>query len=201
MSNLIYPDLPGLKPTVIRTPVWKNEPFEAWNGAETVVGRWQFPRWRYKLSYEVLRSNPATPERAQLMAFFNRHRGMGESFLYVDEEDNAVTDQAFGTTDGSTRTFQLTRAIDSWIEPVWAVVGTPVIKRAGATLAAGSDYTLGSMGQIVLASAGSAGQALTWSGGYAMRVRFAKDEMDFERFLQGLHAVGSVELYSKVFFE
>lgn len=199
MSDLIYPVLPGLKPTVRVQPEWKSEIIEAWSGAETVIGRRQFPRWRYTLSYEVLRSDAALSERAQLMAFFNRHRGAGESFLFVDEEDNAVVDQNFGTTDGSTKTFQLVRTIDDWIEPVWAVVGNPVIKRGATTLAVGVDYTLGSLGQVVLTSAGSPGQALTWTGSYAMRVRFERDELQFDRFLQGLWQVATVDLISKVF--
>lgn len=199
MSNFFYPTLPGLKPTIRRRPEWKNEIIEAWSGDETVIARRQFPRWIYSLSYEVLSSAPANNERARLMAFFNRHRGAGESFLFVDEEDNAVVDQAIGTTDGSTRTWQLVRTIDDWIEPVWATVGTPIIKRAGVALQAGVGYTLGSMGQIVLASAGNAGDALTWTGSYAMRVRFSRDDLEFERFLQGLWSVGQVELISKVY--
>lgn len=198
MSDLIYPSLPGLKPTVRRRPEWKSDIIEAWSGEETVIGRRQFPRWVYTLSYEVLHSNAALPERAQLMGFFNRHRGSGESFLFVDEEDNAVTDQAFGMTDGVTTTYQLTRTLYDWAEPVWAVTGTPVIKRDGVTLTAGVDYTLGSLGQIVLSAAGSGGQVLTWTGSYAMRVRFARDDLEFERFLQGLWQVGSVGLISKV---
>jgi uncharacterized protein (TIGR02217 family) len=199
MSTLVYPSLPGLKPTMRRRPEWKSEIIEAWSGEETVIGRRQYPRWRYTLSYEVLSSTAALPERAQLMAFFNRHYGPGESFLLVDEEDNAVTDQTFGVTDGVTTTYQLVRTIYDWVEPVWAPTGTPVIKRAGVTLTAGVDYTIGSMGQIVLAAAGSADQALTWTGSYAMRVRFVRDELDFERFLQGLWQVGSVEMLSKVY--
>lgn len=199
MSDLIYPVLPGLAPKVGRKPVWKSDIHEAWSGEETVISRRQFPRWTYTLTYEVLRSDAALPERAQLMAFFNRHRGSGESFLFVDEEDNAVVDQNFGTTDGSTTTFQLVRMIDSWIEPVWAVTGTPVIKRGSATLVAGTDYTIGSLGQVVMSIAGVSGLALTWTGSYAMRARFANDEMGFERFLRGLWQVGSVELISKVY--
>lgn len=199
MSNLIYPSLPGLKPTMRRRPEWKNEIIEAWSGDETVIARRQFPRWIYNLSYEVIRSDLALPERAQLMAFFNRHRGAGESFLFVDEEDNAVVDQFVATTDGATKTFQLVRQIGDWVEPVWAVTGTPVIRRAGAVLTAGVDYSIGSMGQLVLTAAGVSGQSLSWTGSYAMRVRFGKDDLEFERFLQGLWSVGSVELVSKVY--
>lgn len=199
MSNLIYPDLPGLKPEVTCAPEWKSEVIEAWSGEETVIGRRAFPRWRYTLSYEVLCSQPENQERAKLLAFFNRHRGMGESFLFIDEEDNAVADQRFGTTDGTTTTFQLTRTIDDWIEPVWAVVGAPLIKRGGVALTVGADYTLGSMGQVVLASGWIAGAALTWTGSYAMRVRFDKDTLGFERFLKGLWKTGTIDLLSKVY--
>lgn len=199
MSDLVYPTLPGLMPKFLRKPAWKSDIHEAWSGEETVISRRQFPRWHYTLSYEVLRSDAALPERAQLMAFFNRHRGSGESFLYVDEEDNAVVDQNFGTTDGTTTTFHLVRTIDTWIEPVWAVTGTPVIKRGGTTLVAGTDYTIGSMGQVVMTIAGVSGLALTWTGSYAMRVRFTNDDLGFERFLRGLWQVGSVDLISKVY--
>lgn len=199
MSNDVYPALPGLKPLVRRRPEWKTSLKEALNGQETGIARRNWPRWIYTLSYEVLRSEAALPERAQLMAFFNSHRGAFDDFLYQDEEDHAVTDQLFGTTDGSATAFQLMRALDDWLEPVWAPAAGAVIKRAGSTLSAGSDYTLGATGQIVLAAPGSAGQALTWTGGYYMRVRFMRDALDFERFLHGLWQVGTVELYSRVY--
>lgn len=203
MSNLFYPSFPGLKPTVRVRPEWKNEVIEAWSGAETVLGRRPYPRYVITLGYEVLRSDPALPERRQLLAFFNFHRAAGESFLFVDEEDNAVTDEPFGTTDGVTTVWQLTRSLSfgagSYQEPVWAPTGNPVIKRGATTLIVGTDYTLGDTGQVVLTAAGTAGQALSWTGSYAMRVRFADDALDFERFLEGLWQVGTVKLISKVY--
>lgn len=199
MTNLVYPTLPGLTPKVMRQPEWKTDVKEAWNGRETAICRRPFPRWRYTLNYEVLRSYGALQERAQLMGFFNLHRGQFDSFLYVDEEDNAVQDQPFGTTDGITKAFQLCRKIDSWVEPVWAPTGTPAIKRGATPLAAGIDYLIGSTGIVTLTNAGAAGDTLTWTGSYAMRVRFANDLVAFEQFLTGFWQVGSVVLLSKVF--
>lgn len=199
MSNDVYPALPGIKPTVKRVPEWRTRITEAVNGQETRVAQRAWPRWRYTLSYEVLRSDAAAAERAQLMAFFNKHRGAFESFLYADEEDNAVTNQQFGTTDGSATLFQLVRPIDTWLEPVWAPAAGAVIKRAGNTLVLNTDYTIGSTGLVTLTAAGAAGQALAWTGSYYMRVRFGKDSVDFERFLQGLWQAGSIELLSEVF--
>lgn len=199
MTNLVYPTLPGLTPKIMRQPEWKTDVIEAWNGRETAIGRRSFPRWRYTLSYEVLRSYGAVQERAQLMGFFNMHRGQFDSFLYVDEEDNAVMDQPFGTTDGITKSFQLCRSIDSWVEPVWAPTGAPTIKRGSTTLTAGLDYSIGPTGIVTLTNAGVGGDSLTWTGSYAMRVRFASDVIGFEKFLQGFWQVGSIVLLSKVF--
>lgn len=200
MSNDVYPSFAGLKPEVDRNPEWNTTVKEAVNGQETCVALRAWPRWRYTLTYEVLRSQySAFTERAQLMGFFNKHRAQFDDFLYLDEEDNAVAGQAFGVTDGVATLFQLARPIDTWIEPVWAPAAAPAIKRGDTLLVAGTDYTLGSTGQVQLASAGSSGQTLTWTGGYYMRVRFAKDTANFKRFMKGLWQTGSIELLSKVY--
>jgi hypothetical protein len=52
---------------------------------------------------------------------------------------------------------------------------------------------------VTLTNAGVGGDALTWTGSYAMRVRFASDVISFEQFLRGFWQVGSVVLLSKVF--
>ena len=39
-----------------------------------------------------------------------------------------------------------------------------------------------------------AGAALTWSGQFYKRVRFERDETEFEEFLQDLHSAKRVEL-------
>lgn len=203
MSDFIYPILPGLEPLVHVKPEWDSTVIAALGGQETVIGNRQYPRYVISLGYEFLRSTEALPERRQLMAFFNFHRGRGESFLFVDDEDNAVTAEQFGTTDGTSCIWQLTRTMSfgagSFQEPVWAPLIITSLTRGSTTLTAGTDYTLGTGGRITLTSAGSAGQALTWSGTYALRVRFQEDTLDFERFLQGLWQVGSVQLYSKVY--
>jgi uncharacterized protein (TIGR02217 family) len=203
MSDHLYPSFPGIKPVVRVMPEWDNAVIPALGGQETIIGHRQYPRYLYTLSYEVLRSTEALPERRQLLAFFNYHRGRGESFLFTDPEDHAVTNERFGTTDGATSLWQLTRTLSfgagSVQEPVWAPIAITSLKRGSTPLVAGTDYTLGSAGRITLTSAGSAGQDLTWSGTYAMRVRFQKDSLDFEKFLRGLWSIGSVQLYSKVY--
>ena len=49
-------------------------------------------------------------------------------------------------------------------------------------------------GRITFVSAPAVGAALTWSGQFYKRVRFARDETEFEEFLQDLWSAKKVEL-------
>lgn len=196
MSNLVLPQYDGLSPVIKRRPVWDTRIDEAWNGQETAVSRRAWPRWRYTVSYDVLRAEFG--ELEALLGFYNAHRGRGDDFLVVDPDYNAVSNQAFGIGDGVTTTFQLVRALDGWLEPVWAPIAAGIaIKKNGVTQ--GSGYTLGSYGAVQFSTAPAVGVSLSWSGSYHMRCRFERDDQEFERFLQGLSKTGSVDLISKVF--
>lgn len=201
MSNLVFPNLPGINIAVTRRPEWMTEVKEALNGQETAIAQRAWPRWHYTLQFEVLRSMQGQTERQQLEAFFNKHRGRADDFLFVDIEDSAVVDQAFGTGNGSATLFQLARPIGDWLEPVWAPFTSPapVIKINGATQTVTTHYTIGTRGQVQFTTAPANGALLTWTGSYYMRVRFADDALELERFLQGLWKSAKVELISKVF--
>ena len=198
MSNLVFPDYPGITIDIERTPEWSTLVKEAWSGVETRIGQRPWPRWRYALKIDVLRATDG--EIAGLEAFFNRHAGMFESFLFRDPENHTVTDQPFGAADGAATLFQLARAVGDWIEPVWAPATSPapIIKLAGVPLVPVADYTLGTTGQVQLTFAPPAGQ-LTWSGGYYLRCRFDSDKLSLQRILRGLWKAGKIELISEVF--
>jgi len=120
MSTAILPSLIGLGFDVVRTPVWDTTVQQAISGKETRIARQTYPRWQWELTYNVLRSGAAYGELQQLAGFFNLRQGMFDTFLYADADDNAVTVQAIGTGDGSTKTFQLIRTFGGFIEPVLA---------------------------------------------------------------------------------
>ena len=200
VSNSIFPlSLPGLDIVIKRSSEWKTQAKEAWNGQETTIAQRNWPRWNYEVSFNLLRSNIALAELQQLEAFFNSMRGAYDDFLLVDPEYSSVTDQAFGTGDGSTKIFQLNRAIGTWLEPVWAVSNspTPVLKSNGPVI--GSGYTIGSTGLVTFTAAPAAAAALTWTGNYYMRCRFVDDSMSLERFLSKMWKSDSIHLISKVF--
>lgn len=198
MSNLVFPDYPGITIDIQRQPEWHTMTKEALSGVETTVSYRPWPRWRYTLKIDVLRASEA--EIAGLEGFFNRHAGAFEDFLFLDPENSSVADQPFGICDGTTTVFQLSRAVGDWVEPVWApaLSPAPVLKRNGVALTPITDYSHGSNGLVQLNTAFASGQ-LTWSGNYYMRVRFTDDKLSLQRILLGLWKVGKVELISKVY--
>ena len=133
MSNAVYPSFPGIRPVVSRIPV--APPVQV----RTTPSQREFrardatlPRYRYSVSYEVLRSSAAYPELQALVGFFNARGGRFDSFLFDDDADNATVDQAFGVGDGSTTAWQAVRAFGGFVEPVDAFKGTPLIMADGA---------------------------------------------------------------------
>jgi len=117
MSNLIFPALPGVSIEVSKTPLWKSTVHESVSGCQVSASAMTYPRWRYKLRYEFLRSG-AQAELQQLVGFFNRHRGRADTWLYFDDEDCIATAQQFGVGDGVTTDFYLVRDFGGFIEPV-----------------------------------------------------------------------------------
>lgn len=198
MSDLVFPEFDGITIDISRQAEWNTVVKEAWSGVETRIGQRAWPRWRYALKIDVLRA--ADGEVAALEAFFNRHAGMVESFLFRDPENFSVSNQPFGVCDGAATLFQLSRPVGTWFEPVWAPASSPapVIKRNGVTLVPVADYVLGTRGQVQLTSAPPSG-TLTWSGNYYLRVRFGEDKLQLQRILLGLWKAGKVELISEVF--
>lgn len=214
MSNLVFPShLPGIKIEMSRAPVWKTTVHESVSGCETAIGAMTYPRWRYKLEFEVLRAG-AEAELQQLVGFFNRHGGRADSWLYLDDEDHTAVDQQFGVGDGVTTTFYLYREFGGFLEPVTdvktidylTVAGSPVYQSVAdypggsltldfltGTAAVAVTYTYAGMGRVQFSTPPAAGAPLRWSGEFYRRCRFNNDIMDTERFLYHLWKSRSIE--------
>ena len=93
---------------------------QAISGKETRIAKQTYPRWKWELTYNVLRSGASYGELQQLAGFFNARQGMFDTFLYQDADDSAVTGQTIATGDGATTAFQLIRTFGSFLEPVLA---------------------------------------------------------------------------------
>lgn len=192
MSDAVFPSLPGLKWNIKRAPIWNTLLEQSVSGKEISVDLMTFPLRRYRLSYEVLRAG-AEAELETLEGFFNLRHGRHDTWLYNDQDDYTVTDQAFGTGDGSTTVFYLARTRGGFTDPVQSLNAVPTIKVAGVTKTAGIDYTIGALGAVTFAVPPANGAALTWSGTYYWRCRFLRDETEFDQFLKDLWQLASIE--------
>lgn len=190
MSDAVFPTLPGLSWSVLKTPQWQTKIQPAVSGRELRAAYRSTPLYKITLSYEVLREGSAFMELQTLFAFFNARQGSFDNFLYSDPTDNAVTAQGFGTGDGATTAFQLQRSYGGNTEPVMNINGAPSIYINGSLTSA---YTI-SNGMVTFTVAPAAAAFLTWTGGYYYRCRFAADEQEFENFMYKLWLVKKLEM-------
>ncbi len=191
----IFPILPGQTFPVTKSPVWSTQVATAGSGRERRRKQWSYPKWRFKITHDVLRDGASFGELQRLWAFFNAKAGQYGEFSYFDAADCTVADQQFGTGDGITTSFQLMRTISAgsmtFSEPVRSIAGLPVIKINGT---ATSAFTLGANGQIIFASPPGAGATLSWSGQFMFLVRFEQDELEAEQMMQSLWSQGGLTL-------
>jgi uncharacterized protein (TIGR02217 family) len=191
----IFPILPGLSFPVTKTPIWSTQVATANSGRERRRKQWSYPKWRFKISHDVLRDAASFGELQRLWAFFNAKAGQYAEFSYFDAADNNAADQPFGTGDGVTTSFQLSRTIGTgamaFTEPVRSVAGLPTIKIDGSATGA---FALDANGLVTFASAPTAGAALTWSGQFMFLVRFEQDELEAEQMMQSLWSQGGLTL-------
>lgn len=199
MGNAVFPILPGLRADRSAEPRFATRIQRSVSGAEARASMQAYPLVQFSLGYDVLRHGADIDLRA-LKGFFLARRGSFDSFLFTDEIDNTVTNQAIGTGDGATTQFQLVRtwgydANSQITEPVMNVNAITNIKVAGTVTAA---YTINSTGMLTFTTAPAAAQAITWTGTYYYRARFASDNLAFDRFLQDLYATKKVEIIASL---
>jgi len=183
----VFPTLIGQSFLVAKTPTWATKIATASSGRERRRKAWSYPRWQFKVSYEVLRDLPATPDLERLAAFFLLHGGQYQEFFFFDPGDNTVAAQRFGIGDGVTTKFQLIRSMAfgsaTFSEPVGGVLGTPTVFADAAPVA---SFTVGPRGSITFASAPAAGKVLTWTGRFMFVCRFDDDALEFNQMMQSL---------------
>lgn len=183
-----YPVLPFLTGQTIdmsKSPVWNTKVVQAASGKERRTALRPWPLWQFVLKYEVIRHRASLDEVATFFEFFNTMQGKYLPFLYVDPTDNAVTTQSFGTGDGTTTTFQLSRAVNSWVEPVYGVYA-PTIYVNGVAKTLTTDYTLPGNGKVTFVAAPANGAVLTWTGNFYYLCRFDQDDLPLVQIMSQL---------------
>ena len=87
MSNLVFPNLPGMDIAIKRTPVYATKIQTASSGKELRASFQSTPRYRYALPLNFLRQavlNATNDEVDQLLTFFGAQKGRWDSFWLPD---------------------------------------------------------------------------------------------------------------------
>jgi hypothetical protein len=109
MSSYLLPVLPGQAMEVEREEIYSNKVFTALSGRETRTIWQTYPRYRFNVRWNFLRSQQS--ELQNLVAMLSMHRGAADSFLLSAPDDNAVVAHGFAVGDGATTTHQLQHTI------------------------------------------------------------------------------------------
>lgn len=193
MSNAVYPVLPGRKPGSSKTPSFATTVKRSASGRRSAIGSRFYPVYRFRITYDWLRASNPYQDQQTLLGFFLARRGRLDDFLYEDRDDHVVsTPQTLGVGDGSNKSFQLVRAFNGFVEPVYGVKTVTQVRVNSSTTAA---YTVDSYGMLTLTTAPAAGQVVDWTGEFYFRVAFTHDEAELEEFLRTLWR-GQVEFES-----
>ena len=191
MSQLVFPTLPGLEWNITRQPIWSTTKRQSVSGRQFRLANYSFPRYKYTMSFSVLRQYGAFTEFTQLVSLFNNVGGDFDSFLWTDPDDNAVTGAGFGVGNGTTTVFQLVRTYAGFVEPVYGLNGSPQIYVGGVLKTVGTDYTISNTGLVTFTVAPST--ALTWTGSFYKRCVFSQSTLEFNKFMNNLWELKKVE--------
>jgi hypothetical protein len=118
----VFPTLAGQGWSVHKRPSFSTTVADHASGREVRRAKWLNPRWSFELTFEGLDSTDGTygslgaSSLQTLMGFFMQVQGSANPFLYFDPSDYQVSGQVFGTGDGATRSFQLSRALGGGTE-------------------------------------------------------------------------------------
>jgi len=155
----VFPTFAGRGWGIKKRPITRTLIQQADSGAEYRTQRYQYPLYEFDIEIPYL----TQADSDMLIGFYNQQGGPFQPFYFSADNDNSVSNHAFGTGDGTTTHFQLTKANGSyWSEPIAGVQGTPTIyvngtfivqsvsnpiaptlaQTAGGSLAATSYYVL-----------------------------------------------------------
>ena len=178
------------------------------------VAWWTYPRYKYTLEFEFLRTYGSFDELDTLLAMLQRHMGKWDSFLITDPEDNAVSAMPFGKGTGALATFQLQRsrvasaslpaaasraywpAAGDGYEPIFDANSAPAIYIDGTLKTLTTHYTISATGLVTFVTAPALNSILTWTGTFYRRVRMDDEGMSHTRFVANFWESKTIKLIS-----
>ncbi|EXA67164.1 hypothetical protein J504_1124 [Acinetobacter baumannii 348935] len=205
MSDVLFPELPGLEWDLSKKPIFNTKIMTSVNGRELRASYQAVPKYEISLSFAFLRENKGKNELQQLESFFLERRGAFDSFLFKMPEDCEF--KCTFTGDGETTSFQLHKKManleipvshtaefvsedplmwsDDLDQPMW----TDLEAKMWVT-----QYEITKNGLLNLPIPLAAGDTLQVDGIFYYRCRFADDEQQFTNFMHKLWNAKRVDL-------
>lgn len=117
----------------------------------------------------------------------------GSATLYLGEQ--------FGTGDGQTAAFQLTRTVggfaQGYSEPIQNLNGSPTIWKNGVPVDP-AKFSVSSLGVVTFVDTPALNAVLSWAGKFYFRCRFKQDTTQFEQFVSNFYKASKVEAVSLI---
>ena len=205
MSDVLFPELPGLEWDLTKTPMFNTKIMQSVNGRELRASYQAVPKYQISMSFAFLRESKGRNELQQLEGFFLERRGSFDSFLFKMPEDNEF--QCTFVGDGVQTSFQLYKQINTTQIPLQHTQAEqsedPLMWSENASKPMWSDpesqmwllqFGITTNGLLQMPIPLAAGESITISGTYYYRCRFADDEQQYTNFMSKLWKAGKVEL-------
>ncbi|WND04498.1 DUF2460 domain-containing protein [Acinetobacter soli] len=205
MSDVLFPELPGLEWDLTKTPMFNTKIMQSVNGRELRASYQAVPKYQISMSFAFLRESKGRKELQQLEGFFLERRGSFDSFLFKMPEDNEFQCTFIG--DGVQTSFQLYKQINTTQIPLQHTQAEqsedPLMWDEVASKPMWSDpdsqmwllqFVITNNGLLQMPIPLTAGESITISGTYYYRCRFADDEQQYTNFMSKLWKAGKVEM-------
>lgn len=211
MSNVVFPELPGLEWDTSITPMFNTKIMTSINGRELRASFQSLPKYEISLSYAFLRENKGRKELQQLQGFYLERRGAFDSFLFKMPEDNEFN--CTFISDGTTTTFQLYKEMytdkmplvntqvknfgSGEVDPnMWNQAPSKTMWNPNQEKLMWNTLTaqITSDGKYIISQPFEEGQEITITGTYYYRCRFKDDTQEYVNFMHKLWKAGKVDL-------
>lgn len=205
MSDVLFPELPGLEWDLTKTPMFNTKIMQSVNGRELRASYQAVPKYQISMSFAFLRESKGRKELQQLEGFFLERRGSFDSFLFKMPEDNEFQCTFIG--DGVQTSFQLYKQINTTQIPLQHTQAEqsedPLMWDDVTSKPMWSDpddqmwllqFGITTNGLLQMPIPLAVGESITISGTYYYRCRFADDEQQYTNFMSKLWKAGKVEM-------
>lgn len=205
MSDVLFPELPGLEWDLTKTPMFNTKIMQSVNGRELRASYQAVPKYQISMSFAFLRESKGRKELQQLEGFFLERRGSFDSFLFKMPEDNEFQCTFIG--DGVQTSFQLYKQINTTQIPLqhtqakqsedplmWDEVASKPMWSEPDEQMWLLQFGITTNGLLQMPIPLAVGESITISGTYYYRCRFADDEQQYTNFMSKLWKAGKVEM-------